>query len=222
MFSNAAFTFGIPDKVRSDRGGENTDVWRYMLHYNNMEPSCIITGSSTHNERIERMWCDVFRCVGQIFYSLLYQLEDDGFLDPLNPRSGLFCVHYAILPEVDRCLQEFMDSWNNHSLSTASNLTPEALFTIGLLEKQQTESAREQTLPTDSDINSISLESHGMGALTVVDVPNTPAHLCSTPEQDLSRILVNIDASDFGLHWYMESIRTVGRHIQHGCSTCFV
>ena len=75
MFSNAVFTFGIPDKVRSDRGGENTDVWRYMLHYNNMEPSCIITGSSTHNERIERMWCDVFRCVGQIFYSLLYYIN---------------------------------------------------------------------------------------------------------------------------------------------------
>ena len=68
-FSHAASTFGIPDKVRSDLGGENTDVWRYMLHYNDMQPSCIITGSSTHNERIERMWCDVFRCVGQMFYS---------------------------------------------------------------------------------------------------------------------------------------------------------
>ena len=31
MFSNAAFTFGIPDKVRSNRGGENTDVRHYML-----------------------------------------------------------------------------------------------------------------------------------------------------------------------------------------------
>ena len=45
-FSHAAHTFGIPDKVRSDRGGENTDVWRYMLHYNDMQSSCIITGSS--------------------------------------------------------------------------------------------------------------------------------------------------------------------------------
>ena len=149
----------------------------------------------------------MFRFVGQIFTA--YYIN---FLDPLNP-TDLFCVHYAILPEVDRCLQEFMDSWNNHRLCTASNLTPEALFTIGLLEKQQTESAREQTLPTDSDVNSISLESHGMEAVTAVDVPNNPAHLCSTLEQDLSRILVNIDASDFELHWYMESIRTVGRHI---------
>ena len=121
MLSHAAFTFGIPYKVRSDKGGENTDVWRYMLHYNSMQSSCVITGSSTHNERIERMCCDVFRCVGQIFYSLLYGLEDDGFLDPLN-HTDLFCVHFAILPEVNRCLKEFTDSWNNHSLSSAGKV----------------------------------------------------------------------------------------------------
>ena len=220
MFSHAAFTFGIPDKVRSDKGGENTDVWRYMLHYNDMQSSCIITGSSTHNERIERMWCDVFRCVGQIFYSLLYGLEDDGFLDPLN-HTDLFCVHYAILPEVNRCLLQFTDSWNNHSLSTAGNLTPEALFTIGLLEKQQKESSRERNLPTERDLGSISLASHGMEDVTVVDVPSTPAHVCSTLQQDLSRISVT-DDSDFGRRRYMESIEAVGTHIQCGCNTCFI
>ena len=68
-FSEAVSTFGIPDKVRSDKGGENVDVWRFMLQQNDMQSSCVITGSSTHNERIERLWCDVFRCVGQIFYS---------------------------------------------------------------------------------------------------------------------------------------------------------
>ena len=67
-FSRAASTFGIPDRVRSDKGGENADVWRYMLHYHNMQSACVITGSSTHNERIEMLWRDVFRCVGQIYY----------------------------------------------------------------------------------------------------------------------------------------------------------
>ena len=59
FFSSAVNLFGMPDKIRSDKGGENTDVWRYMLHYNNMDSLCIVTGSSTHNERIERLWCDV-------------------------------------------------------------------------------------------------------------------------------------------------------------------
>ena len=53
-FSEAVSTFGIPDKVRSDKGGENVDVWRFMLQQN-MQSSCVITGSSTHNERIERL-----------------------------------------------------------------------------------------------------------------------------------------------------------------------
>ena len=136
-FSHAVSLFDLPNKVRSDKGGENVDVWRFMLHYKDMEPSCVITGSSTHNERIERLWRDVFRCVGQIFYSLLYNLESDGVLNPLND-TDLFCAHFAILPEINRCLNEFVESWNQHCLSSERNMTPEALFTLGLLDRQCT------------------------------------------------------------------------------------
>ena len=66
-FSNAVTTYGLPDKVRSDKGGENCDVWHYSLYYHNMEPSYVVVGSSTHNVHIERLWGNVFRCVGQIF-----------------------------------------------------------------------------------------------------------------------------------------------------------
>jgi len=57
-FESAVSTYGIPTRVRSDCGGENVDVWRFMLsHYN--DESCVTVGSSTHNERIERLWRDV-------------------------------------------------------------------------------------------------------------------------------------------------------------------
>ena len=78
-------------------------------------------------------------------YSLLYGLEDDGFLDPLND-TDLFCVHFAILPQVNRCLAEFTDSWNNHTLSSAGNMTPDA---IGLLEKHP---GIHDQQPTDGDL----------------------------------------------------------------------
>ena len=68
------------------------------------------------------------------FYNL-YGLEDEEFLHPLND-TDLFCVHIAILPQVNRCLEEFTESWNNHSLSSIGDLTPEALFTIGLSNLQ--------------------------------------------------------------------------------------
>lgn len=62
-FQVGVSTFGLPDRVRSDHGGENIDVWRYMLDTHSGDPQCVLTGSSTHNERIERLWRDVHRCL---------------------------------------------------------------------------------------------------------------------------------------------------------------
>ena len=164
---------------------------------------------------------DIYISTTTFIYNLLYGLEDDDFLDPLND-TDLFCVHYAILPQVNRCLEEFTESWNHHSLSSAGNLTPEALFTIGLLEKQQNESAGEHCLPTEGDLSSVSLLPHGMEDVSVVDVPSTPAQLCPTMEQNLSRIPIDTAASDFGLSRYMESIEALGSHIQNGCNACLL
>ena len=41
-------------------------VWEYMLEQHRSE-SAVLVGSSTHNEKIERLWCDVYRCVGVLF-----------------------------------------------------------------------------------------------------------------------------------------------------------
>lgn len=58
VFLEGLLAYGTPTRVRSDHGGENVDIWRHMLSIHN-DPACVITGSSTHNERIERMWRDV-------------------------------------------------------------------------------------------------------------------------------------------------------------------
>lgn len=176
-----------------------------------MDPSCVITGSSTHNERIERLWSDDFRCVGQIFYSLLCGLEDDGFLEPLND-TDLFCVHLTILPEVNRCLQEFVQSWNQHCLSSEHNMTPEALYTLGLLERHLTEAESQVNLNslTGGDYRTINLTGHGMEDITVVDIPHTPESVCPILQCELSRILNNVISTEFGLNLYMEEYRLLG------------
>ena len=43
-----------------------------------------VTGSSTHNHRIERLWRDLHRSVTKLYYELFYHLESLQSLDPLN------------------------------------------------------------------------------------------------------------------------------------------
>lgn len=135
-----------------------------------MNPTSVIAGPSTHNERIERFWYDVFRCVGQIFYSLLYSLEEEGVLDPLNDVD-LFCVHFAIMPRINHCLAEFMESWNQHRLSLEHNMTPEQLFTIGMLQHSHEGTIN---LPSSGNYQSINLCTVNMDDTSTVEVPPTP------------------------------------------------
>ena len=114
--------FGLPDRVRSDHGGENIDVWRYMLDTHNSDPQCVLTGSSTHNERIERLWRDVHRCVVH-FADTFHELECSGVLDTLN-EVDMFSLHFVFLPRINKCLHDFQASWNNHGLSSEGNMTP--------------------------------------------------------------------------------------------------
>ena len=96
-FTDAVQQYGLPDKVCTDLGGENVDVWRLMIN-EHQSSSAVITGSSTHNERIEHLWNDVRRSVSEEFRCLFYQLEQEGFLQPLN-ETDMYCLHYVLCLE---------------------------------------------------------------------------------------------------------------------------
>ena len=53
----ALFSDVVPSRIQTDLGGENVEVWRYMVEQH-ASRHAVITGSSTHNERIKRLWCD--------------------------------------------------------------------------------------------------------------------------------------------------------------------
>jgi len=48
--------------IQTDLGGENVEIWHYMIEQQNSLAS-VVAGSLTHNERIKRLWRDVFWCV---------------------------------------------------------------------------------------------------------------------------------------------------------------
>lgn len=83
FFQAGVYQFGLPNTIRSDHGGENVGVWRYMILTHNGDYSSVITGSSVHNER-ERLWRDVHRCVLSTFSDIFRSLEREGVLDAIN------------------------------------------------------------------------------------------------------------------------------------------
>ncbi len=83
--------------------------------------------------RIERLWKDVWMSVSNLYYDVLHNLEDSGSLDPSN-TIHLFCAHYVFLPRLQRDLDTFTDAWNDHSIRTEQNLSPNQLWEIGLAQ----------------------------------------------------------------------------------------
>ena len=131
-FLEAANQYGLPSRVRCDQGRENTYVARHMIHYREADRRSVIVGSSVHNQRIERFWRDMHRCVTKLFYRLFYYMEYHDLLEPTN-EIHLFALHFIYLKRINFALQQFAEGWNSHGIRTERGLSPNQLFTAGVL-----------------------------------------------------------------------------------------
>ncbi len=137
-----------------------------MMLLNSDHQTPVITGSSVHNQRIERLWRDVFRCVLTVFYQLFYYLEERGVLDPLSD-TDLYCLHLVYLQKINEALEAFTNGWNHHAVTTEHFMTPAQLLTVGTLLSDRA------IIPAEN----LSSEYDDIAIPGIVEVPHTPTPL---------------------------------------------
>ena len=221
LFQEAIAKYGVPSRVRSDRGGENIDVAKFMIENRGLNRGSHIEGTSVHNQRIERLWRDVFSYVLQLYYSLFYFLEDNGLLD-CELDSDLYALHFVFVPLINRALKQFQDAYNNHSLRTEHHWTPLMIWTNGILSSEH---ARETAVQDfySSDNQDVNIEFFGIdpngpesNQFDLLDVEIPPTELDDLTQQQLDQIAqINPlqPANNYDIEFYERVPEIISRHM---------
>ena len=121
-----------------------------------LECCIVVIGRSTHNQRIERLWRDVYGDCLSLFYQIFQYLEMHNMLDADN-ETHIWCLHMVYLPMINQHLETWKASWVHHPLRTESNKSPMQLWISGLHATQFGLAMLRNTRDPVTEVNIVSL-----------------------------------------------------------------
>lgn len=217
LFDDATASYGVPSRIRTDKGGENVLLWDKMEDIRGRDRGSFIAKSSVHNQRIERLWRDVWNSVCYEFYYAFQSMEDQGLLNN-DCMEQMYILHLIYLPRINHVIDSFIKSWNRHPIRTEKNWSPVKLWSNGVIDLRNRQLTHIAEIHEQVDITEDDLEWYGMDwdaptpsddGLSTVEVDDIP--LCFSEEELLQ--LHSIDplelSSSFGIDIYMRALDVV-------------
>jgi hypothetical protein len=130
-FKQAVRAFGLPSRIRTDRGKENIETAKYMVRNRGTGRNSVIAGKSVHNQRIERFWVDLKKDLVDYYINLFHDLEKHECLLCATDQVCLFVLHYLFMDRINEDIQVYIGTWNKHQLRTVEGeYSPEQLLVL--------------------------------------------------------------------------------------------
>jgi hypothetical protein len=139
-------------------------------------------------------------------------------LDP-DDEVHLMALHFIYIPKINEAIEQFVDQWNNHPLSTESNFSPRQLWTIGMLDTRNPASCAVQDVLTGNDIDLFGIDENEDYQMPLIEeeepgivVPTCPYEMTQEQEDALQNLLrlhpndENGTLTFFAIREYLKSI----------------